>query len=296
MQARGRHLTLFHGTVNVVPLLLSVPVVVTVHDLSFLRHPERLPRTKARYLRAAVDASVRKAARVIAVSQHTKCELMDLMRVPESHIDVVHSGVHERFQPRVAGPIARPIPVGERPYVLHVGTLEPRKNIDVLIRAFAELRRAHQLPHALVLVGAKGWMYDNLFELVARLRLEKDVYFVDYVAPDELPLWYNCADLFVYPSVYEGFGLPLLEAMASGVPCVTGAAGATAEVAGSACVTVEPGSQEALQMAINRVLTDGALRSELRSAGPQRASQFSWGRTAQQTLDVYRRAVGQTRA
>jgi glycosyltransferase involved in cell wall biosynthesis len=172
-----------------------------------------------------------------------------------------------------------------------VGTLEPRKNQDVLIRAYARLKRRLGLPHVLALVGARGWMYEPLFALARDLGLGSDVRFVDYVAPSDLPLWYNCADLFAYPSVYEGFGLPVLEAMACGAPVVTSSTSSLGEIAGDACLTVEPGSEEALEAAMARILEDASVRAPLRSAGPVRASQFSWEKTALQTAAVYRAAV-----
>jgi glycosyltransferase involved in cell wall biosynthesis len=168
--------------------------------------------------------------------------------------------------------------------------LEPRKNIDVLVRAFAALRSRLQLPHALVLIGARGWGYEPLFHLVASLGLQDDVRFVDYVAPGDLPLWYTCADLFAYPSVYEGFGLPVLEAMACGLPVVTTNSSSLRELAADAALIVEPGSPEALEQAMQRMLEDRALREQLRAGGLVRASAHSWEKTARETVRVYEAA------
>jgi glycosyltransferase involved in cell wall biosynthesis len=183
-----------------------------------------------------------------------------------------------------------------RPFILHVGTLEPRKNLDVLLRAFAAVRERLKLDHVLALVGARGWMYEELFRLVATLDLGEAVHFVDFVPADRLPLWYNCADLFVYPSAYEGFGLPVLEAMACGVPTVTSASSGLLELASSACLTVDPGSQESLEVAIARGLQDGQLRESMRNAGLERARQFTWEETAQATVCVYEQAVRESGA
>lgn len=294
-ELRRRHIDVVHGTVNVLPAANRKASVVTVHDLAFTRHPETFHPAKRWYLQAAVAYSARRATRVIAVSENTRRDLIDVFAIPERRIDVVYSGVSGHFRPLPSDDLTafRRQALGGRPYLLHVGTLQPRKNIDVLIRAYAELRVSDGIPHALALVGARGWMYQNLFDLVVALHLEDHVHFIDYVAPDRLPLWYNCADLFVYPSAYEGFGLPVLEAMACGVPTITSDASSLKELAGQACLTVEPGSQEALQMAMARVLRDGGLQSTMRIMGLERAKLFSWEETARQTVEVYKQASGQ---
>ncbi len=292
-QAARRRVTLLHGTVNVVPLLFPGPTVVTVHDLSFLRMPEQFPPLKARYLKAAVDLSTRKATHIIAVSEHTRQDLIELLQLPEERISVVYSGAAPSFRPLPSAECEafRRARLGGRPMILHVGTLQPRKNIDVLIRAFAAVRRRERLPHVLALVGARGWMYDDLFALVQREGLGEHVNFVDFVASDQLPLWYNSADLFAYPSAYEGFGLPVLEAMACGVPVVTSTSSSLVELAGDAAITVAPGSQEALELALTRVLGDEPLRRRLREHGLLRASAFSWDRTASNTVAVYEQVL-----
>lgn len=286
-------LDVLHGTVNVVPMAFRGPTIVTVHDLSFLRLPQQFPPVKARYLKAAVALSVRKAAHVIAVSQHTRQDLVELLRVPEDRITVVYSGASSAFRPMAESERLAFLQAhfGGRPMILHVGTLQPRKNVDVLIRAFAGLRRHAGIPHVLALAGARGWMYEDLFRLVRLEGMTEHVRFVDYVSSENLPLWYNSADLFAYPSAYEGFGLPVLEAMACGVPVVTSASSSLAELAGDAAITVPPGSQEALELALMRVLGDESLRTELRRKGLFRAAEFTWTRTALDTLAVYERAL-----
>lgn len=293
VQVGHRKLDLLHATVNVAPVVHRVPTVVTVHDLAFLRHPERFARSKASYLRHAVAFSARRATRVIAVSESTRADVLDLLDVPADRVSVVHLGVDSRFQMLPAETRGHyPATIPGRPFILYVGTLEPRKNLDVLIAAFARARQGLGLPHALVLVGAPGWQYDSLYQQVRELGLESDVMFVGYVPPTELPLWYNDADLFVYPSAYEGFGLPLLEAMSCGVPCITSRTSALQELAGNACLTVQPGSQEDLSVAITRVLADGDLRRRLRELALVRAAEYRWSRTASNTIAVYEQAVG----
>jgi glycosyltransferase involved in cell wall biosynthesis len=294
--AAGRlRVGLLHGTVNVVPLAFRGPTVVTVHDLSFLRLPERFPRSKAVYLKTAVALSSRSASHVIAVSRHTRRDLVELLGLPQEKITVVYSGAASAFRPMPETERAafRQAHFEGRPVILHVGTLQPRKNIDILIRAFAALRRRVGIPHVLALVGARGWMYEDLFHLVVREGVKDHVHFVDFVPSEQLPLWYNSADLFAYPSAYEGFGLPVLEAMACGVPVVTSASSSLTELAGDAGITVPPGSQEALELALMRVLENESLRLELRGKGLARAAEFSWSRTALETAAVYDRVLGE---
>jgi glycosyltransferase involved in cell wall biosynthesis len=288
-------LDVLHGTVNVVPRWSPFPTVVTVHDLAFLRYPQRFPVAKQLYLRQAVASSARRADHVIAVSKHTRADLIDLLGIAPERISVVYSGVDARFHrspPTVRADFRRRAFAG-RPYILHVGTLEPRKNLDVLIRAFTAVRQQLDLPHVLALVGAPGWDYRGLFALTRRLGVEGAVRFVGYVDPSELPLWYNGAELLAYPSEFEGFGLPVLEAMACGTPVITSASSALQEITGTAGVTVEPGSEEALQVAMARVLRDRDLQTELSEAGWRRAAQFTWQETARRTVEVYSAAVEQ---
>jgi glycosyltransferase involved in cell wall biosynthesis len=249
------------------------------------------------YLRSALTASLDRADHVIAVSESTRRDLIQLAEVGPQRVSAVYNGVDPAFgqlEPQLVDRFRSEVFEG-RPYILHVGTLEPRKNIDVLMRAFAALRRERSIPHVLALVGARGWSYRPLFELRTELGLERDVEFVDYVRPAALPLWYNGADLFAYPSAYEGFGLPVLEAMACGVPTVTSASSSLSELAGEACITVTPGNQEELAAAMARALTDEALRGELARAGLARASTFSWNTTARRTVKIYRSVAGQRR-
>lgn len=284
----GRY-DVIHGTVNVVPMACRPARVVTIHDLSFVRHPERFRKSRSAYLVPAVRASAAVADRIICVSENTRRDVLDLLGVSPEKVEVIPPGVPATFKPLPrdeASDFLR-AKFGNRPYLLHVGTLEPRKNIDVLIDAFARLRARRDLPHLLVLVGARGWMYESLPELVVRRGLQDSVRFVDYVPQSDLPLWYNSAAVLVYPSAYEGFGLPVVEAMACGTPVVTTNGGSLAEVAGGASMVVSPGSVEELEVAVERVLDDAPLRSRLTAAGLERAARYSWPAAAQSTWEVY---------
>jgi glycosyltransferase involved in cell wall biosynthesis len=289
IQAGLRRLDLFHAPVNVAPLLLPCRSVVTIHDLAFLVYPERFRSAKRRYLTLMTRLSVRRAARVIAVSKHTKQDAVTRLGVPPERVVVVPNAAAEYFRPEpdpvalAAFRTAHELP--ER-YILFVGTLEPRKNLAGLLRAFANI--AGEDPALrLVVVGARGWLYDDIFAQYERLGLHERVRFAGFVPAEELPRWYQAATLFVYPSLYEGFGLPPLEAMACGTPVVTSNVSAMPEVVGEAGVTVDPTDEAALGRAILRLWRDAELRQRLRRAGLERARTFSWARMARETRAVY---------
>jgi glycosyltransferase involved in cell wall biosynthesis len=293
VQLRARHLDILHGLVNVQPVIPRLPSIVTIHDLAFLRHPERFRPARVAYLRSAVRLSARKAKSIIAVSKNTREDVIELFKVPEDRVSVIYPAADVSFTALPRDQVAdfRRKRLDGRPYVLYVGTLEPRKNLDVLIRAFANVRLSHDLPHVLALVGSRGWMYDSLFALVRELGLSDVVRFEGYSTPLELPLWYNGAELFAYPSAYEGFGLPVLEAMSCGTPTITTSSSSLIEVAGDACLTVEPGSQEALEQAIRELVGSSEMRNRLTTAGLERAGHFSWTRTASETVKIYERVA-----
>jgi glycosyltransferase involved in cell wall biosynthesis len=278
--------------VNVRPFLPTPPAVVTVHDLVFLRYPDRSRRTKRLYLRALTGWSVRRARRVIAVSESTANDIVALLGLPRRRITVVPNGLDN--------PALRPLPPEEVAafrrakglpdrVILYVGTLEPRKNLPALIRAYAAVRAATGA--TLVLAGGKGWFYDAIFRTVRDLGLEDAVRFPGYVPDAELPLWYNSAEVFVYPSLYEGFGLPALEALACGVPVIAANTSALPEVVGTAGLLVDPADAAAFATALRAVLRDPALAARLRAAGPPQAARFSWETSARRTLAVYESAI-----
>jgi glycosyltransferase involved in cell wall biosynthesis len=294
--ARQTQLDLLHGAVNVVPALAACPSVVTVHDLSFMRYPQAFPPVQRAYLQSQVRRSTRAARQVIAVSQATKQDVVELFGVAPERIDVVHNGVDASFCPAPAGQVEafrRRQGLPER-YILHVGTLEPRKNLVRLVQAFAQVRANDpgQPPAKLVLAGGKGWDYGAIFAEVDRLGLAQDVIFPGYVADEELAWWYRAAAVFAYPSLMEGFGLPVLEAMACGAPTVTSNLSSLPEVAGDAALLVDPTSVDALADALLRLMADAGLANDLRARGQAQAARFPWSRTAQQTAAVYRRALG----
>lgn len=295
--ARAR-LDLVHGPVNALPLAAPGRGVVTIHDLAFLAHPEALSAARRRYLTVLTALSARRAARIIAVSAFTRDEIVRRLRVPASKIAVVHNAVDPSFAPLPADEIAAFRAAQRLPAraLLCVGTLEPRKNLVGLLDAFALI--APQTDAELLVVGGQGWLYDAALARVAALGLTGRVRFVGFVPDEDLPRWYNAATAFVYPSVYEGFGLPPLEALACGAPTVTGAGTAMAEVVGDAALLADPRDPAALAAALARLLDDAALRATLRERGPRRAARFTWAHAAAATRAVYddtlARKVGRT--
>jgi len=238
--------------------------------------------------------SARRARRLIAVSAHAAAETTRLLDVLPERVDVVYHGVDPAFHPLPADAVAafRQHQGVPEQFVLFVGTLEPRKNLLRLVEAFARIHE-NGSQVVLVLAGGKGWLYDDLFARVEALGLNGKVIFSGYVMNDELPFWYNAAIALAYPSVYEGFGLPVLEAQACGTPVLTSNVSSLPEAAGDAALMVDPYDVEALAVGLNRLLTDAPLRQELRERGLVHAEQFSWPNAARETARVYRRALAE---
>ncbi len=281
---------LVHGPVFVGPLMAHCPVITTIHDLSFIRFPHLFRPANRLYLAVMTRLSARRAQGLIAVSRHTAKEAADLLDVPRGKISVVYHGVDPEFRPLPRQEVAafrtrRGLP---KRFVLFVGTLEPRKNLPRLIEAFSQLRAEDT---ALVLAGGKGWLYDDLFATVERLSLEERVLFPGYIANEELPLWYNAATAFAYPSLYEGFGMPVTEAQACGTPVLTSNTTSLPEAAGDGALMVDPKDTEAIAAGLARILNDHNLRDHLRDRGLSHARSLSWSRTARETVQAYRQAA-----
>jgi glycosyltransferase involved in cell wall biosynthesis len=293
LAAASRGLDLLHGLAFAAPLASGCPTVVTVHDLTFLRFPDAFRRSNRLYLSLFTRLSTRRAARVIAVSESTRQDVVALCGVPADRVVAIPNGVTEAFcpaAPREVAEFRRRKGLPER-FILFLGTLEPRKNLVRLLDAYAAWRQSSRETVPLVLAGGKGWFYDTIFARVAELGLEGAVIFPGFVPGEELPWWYRAAELFVYPSLFEGFGLPVLEAMACGTPTITSTASSLPEVAGAAALLVDPEDTAALTDAIARVISEQTLAAELRAAGPRQAARFAWSRTAAETAQVYRQVL-----
>ena len=292
---RGK-IDLLHAMAFVGPLASPCPFVVTIFDLSFLRYPQAFRPMNRLYLSLFTRVSVYRARRVIAISKHTRADIIHWLEVPSECIKVIYCGVDERFHPLPTEEVEAFRQEKELPeqFLLYVGTLEPRKNLSVLLRAYTRLRAAGEDPPPLVLVGGKGWMCEGIFSQVEELGLGDRVRFLGYVPSKELPLWYNAATCFVYPSLYEGFGLPPLEAMACGTPVLSSNAASLPEVIGDAGLLLDPLDEDAWAHELARLLSEPELRRELAERGLDRARHFDWGRAAEETVHVYRCALAGT--
>ncbi len=285
---------LLHALAFVSPLLQPCPAVVTVYDLSFLRFPQSFRPFNRLYLRLFTAWSVRRARRVIAISESTRQDVLRWLDKPAEQVDVVYCGVDGRFRPPAPSAVAafrREKKLPEQ-FILFLGTLEPRKNVVALLHAYARLvASGGETWPALVIAGARGWFYREILAAVERLALTKQVILAGYVPEEEKPLWYAAAEFFVYPSLFEGFGLPPLEAMACGTPVIVSDTSSLPEVVGDACVRVPPTDVTALTEALAAMWHDAAARADWRRRGLERAARFSWFETARQTVGVYDRAL-----
>lgn len=286
---------MLHALAFVAPLAAPCPFVVTVYDLSFMRYPEAFRPFNRWYLREFTARSVRRARAIIAISESTRQDVINWLGAPPERVHTVYCGVDAAFRPLPAAEVAAFKAARHLPdtFVLFLGTLEPRKNVDGLIRAYACWRDQEPNAPPLVIAGGKGWYYSHIFNLVESLNLTERVRFTDYVPQHDLPLWYNAASLFVYPSHFEGFGLPVLEAMACGTPVITSTVSSLPEVTGNsgAARLVSPADTDALAAAMREVMADSDLRTVMSQQALIRAAYFSWDKTARETVGVYRKAI-----
>jgi glycosyltransferase involved in cell wall biosynthesis len=277
---------ILHAPAFVGPVFSPCPQVITVHDLSFIRYPHFFKGPNRLYLSLMTGFSCRRAAAVIAVSEFTASEVKRLLRVKPGKIHTVYHGVDQRFKPLPQNAIdafksRKGLP--ER-FILFLGTLEPRKNLIQLVRAYAKLP---QKSTHLILAGAQGWFYQELYAVVEELGLQKYVHFPGYISGEEQVLWYNAASVFAYVSTYEGFGLPVLEALACGVPTLTSTSSSLPEAAGNGALQAKSDDEQDIADKLTLLLANSELRESLRLNGLEHASHFTWELTAQKTRRVY---------
>ncbi|MBV9690985.1 MAG: glycosyltransferase family 4 protein [Ktedonobacteraceae bacterium] len=292
---RQKHIDILHSPVNILPERLppSCAGVVTLHDLAFLRFPTVLTRSKRLYQRTFTLRSLRRATMIITVSESTKQDAYELAEIPLERMRTVYTCVSEHFSNVVdkkevdAFRVQKGLLDG---FILYLGTLEPRKNLTTLIKAYAQLRQRYSVKEKLVLAGGQGWLYNSIFEQVRQLGLEAEVLFVGFVADSEQALWYRAASVFAYPSLYEGFGLPVAEALACGTPTVTSNVSSLPEAGAQVALTVDPLDVDALTEALYRALTDQQLRDTCHCMAPTIAQRFSSKVMAEQTIAAYEQA------
>jgi glycosyltransferase involved in cell wall biosynthesis len=287
--ARAAGADLLHGVHYELALAARLPQVVTVHDLTLLTHPEWHEAAKVRYFGWALRRAVAAATRVLCVSATTAAALTDRLDVPPGKVDVTPLGTDLRPAPAERVEAVRRRLGLDGPYLLGLGTVEPRKDLPTLVRAFAAL--AAELPHRLVLAGLAGWDRGALAAAVAASGVADRIVLPGYVAEADKAALLTGAEVFAYPSRYEGFGLPVLEALACGTPVVTTTGGSLPEVAGDAAALVEPGDAAALAAAIAKLAADPAARQDAATRGRRRAAGFTWARCAELTAAAYSRAL-----
>jgi glycosyltransferase involved in cell wall biosynthesis len=273
------------------PITCPVPMVVTVHDVSFLDYPQYFTSFRAHQLRLTVKRTISQAVRILTPSEYSRRSIMSAYGLADSKVTVIPNGVSSAFRPMqsesAAGWVRNRYGISG-PFILTVGDLQPRKNHLGLIQAFEETVRAQpHLPHHLVMVGKETWYAPQVRRAAQRSSVADRIHFTGWVADDDLRRFYCAAELFVFPSLYEGFGLPILEAMACGRAVLCSNTSAMPEVADAAGILFDPSSVTEIARAIQDVLLDSELRTRLERLGLKRAASFSWRRAAQKTLNVY---------
>ncbi|MCC6178048.1 MAG: glycosyltransferase family 4 protein [Chloroflexi bacterium] len=287
---------IFHSPDFVLPPVRRARTILTVHDLAFLLYPECADSHLRAYLERTVPRSVSRADFVVADSENTRNDVIVLLGVPPDRVAVVPGGVDPSFRP-VEDPARRAAlrtQIGldaETPYILFVGVIEPRKNLIGLIEAFDILKSRRALPHKLVVVGRKGWLWEGTMQRADRSPYRDDIIFPGFIPDGELATLYSAAEMFAFPSHYEGFGLPALEAMACGTPVVASRASSLPEVVGDAGIQVDPNDREGLASALELLALNPDIRADFRRRGLERAATFTWQAAAEAMLDIYHRVA-----
>jgi glycosyltransferase involved in cell wall biosynthesis len=283
-------LDIFHSPDFVLPPVSgSIPTLLTVHDLSFVHFPEVYPEVLVNYLNKVVPWSVERATYILADSAATKQDLMETWQVPDEKVAVLYSGVGSAFgrvedEDEITA-VRQKYNLGDVPYLLSVGTVQPRKNYQMLIQAFAPL--ADKWPHNLYIAGGKGWLYDEMMTEIERQGLTNRVRFIGFVDDEDLPTLYSGASLYLFPSLYEGFGLPMLEAMACGVPVIASNVSSLPEVGGETAVMLPPHSPSEWTQTIDKILSSPEKQQKMVSLGYQKIQEFSWEKSSVQLLRIY---------
>lgn len=281
----------FHSPTGVVIPQIKGKRVLTLHDLYFMEHPEDTDSLGGKYLRQTVPVKVHKAEHLIAVSHATKSDIIKHLNVPAEKITVIYEGV-DFLRFRIITNASRLNLIRQeyclpQQFILTVATLEPRKNIEGLLFAYRRLKEIVYNPPKLVIVGRQGWKSDTIHDTLQELALHRDVILTGYVSDEHLPLIYNNALMFVYPSFHEGFGLPVLEAMACGLPVLTSDTSALKEIVGDAAITVDPRNYYELAERMKEIITSHKMRSQLKDRALNHVRNFSWESCARKTLNVY---------
>jgi glycosyltransferase involved in cell wall biosynthesis len=293
LYARRAGFDLFHGTNFELPLWRNRRSVVTIHDLSTLLYPETHRQPLVRRARRRLPLVAKLATRIITPTESIRREVCEHLQVKPDKVVAIPSAARTSFRPmplRETSVIRKKLGIQED-FLLFVGTLEPRKNLLTLLKAFVQILRQTSLRPQLVVVGGDGWLMDETVSFLRDSKLEDHLRLTGYLGDQDLRILYSCCRIFIYPSLYEGFGLPPLEAMTCGAPVIAGRVGALQEVLGSAAHFVDPLDVEALAQSIVELLENEERRTQMAANGPPHAARYSWERTAQLTLDLYREVM-----
>ena len=289
-QLKNDTIQVYHSPYSIIPLFGDFKKVITVHDLTPFIYPEYQKKITNLYLRYWYRKSILSSDIIISVSENTKKDIIKLFNISSSKIRTIYESASEEFckieDENLKDRIRKKYQLPDK-FILFVGTLEPRKNITRLLKAFDRLKTKKNILHYLVLAGHKGWLYEEIFKTYNKLKNRRFVLFIDYVNHNDLPIIYNLSDIFLYPSLYEGFGLPLLEAMACGSPVISSNTSSIPEVVGDAGILVNPKSIDEVSNAIYEVIMDKALRESLIEKGYKQVQKFSWEKTSRETLEVF---------
>lgn len=294
LACRKGQIDILHCPKSAIPFFSPCPVVVTLHDLIPLKHPETEKFAAQLYWRLQIPIAARRSAFIITDSEHARQEILeDFDCLPEKVKAIMLGFDPHMIKPRAAADgdrVRRKYGLPSE-YLLYVGTIQPRKNLDTLIQAYYRLKQGGSFDHKLVIVGRKGWLYDQLFNRIKELGLDSEIIFTGFVPDEDLPYIYDSAKLFLYLSLFEGFGLPPLEAMACGVPVITSNTTSLPEVVGDAGITLDPTDVGQVVIAMKQVLQNCQLAEKMKGKGSVRARQFSWDTAARQTLEIYQRVL-----
>ncbi len=283
----NNHSDITHFFNYIVPPRIEGHVIDTIHDMCYQLYPETLDPKNLKRITHDIDYSIDRSDLLIAVSENTKQDIINLLNVPSSKIHVIYNGVTPMASKNKLEEVQQRFSF-THPYILYVGNLEPRKNIERLVLAYAKLKKEINIPHQLVLAGQKGWLYDTIFQTVLSKGLQDDVIFTGYISESEKAALYTNASLFAYPSLYEGFGIPILEAMSAGIPVVCSNTSSMPEVAGEAALFVNPLDVDDIASGMFSLLSDEALRATKIALGKIQTTKFSWDKSAEDLGNLYR--------
>ncbi|MEA2088298.1 MAG: glycosyltransferase family 1 protein [Patescibacteria group bacterium] len=280
----------FLPNINFISLSRNCKLIITVHDLSFKKFPE-FYNLKARiwHKLANFKKIIKKSSKIIAVSKNTKTDIQKLYNIPDKKIQVIYSGINQASN--IKHQVSNILKIRKKynlpkKFILYLGNLEARKNIESLIKAYSKIKQ----DIGLIIVGGKLWKYKNIYKTVKQLNLRDRVIFTGYIHKKEKKILYNLADIFVYPSYYEGFGIPPLEAMAAGTPVIASYSSSLPEIIGNSAIIIDPFNAKELEQAIIQILNNNELRDDLKNKGIENAKKFSWQKTAEKTCEFINRA------